>query len=129
MGKENIRFNISFENRDSADGKTKICKVLEENMQITLNFTDSEKAIRAYFEPIEIEIQEIKIKGFQIKDNTFYKQYLGETFGKEKATVVIDEEGHIYYKDEKTGEYVYDSTITNIDHYKKIFETLKAKEE
>lgn len=128
MGLDNIRFPIGFENRDSVDGKTNICNVLEHQLQVAINFKDSGEAIKIYFEPKEIEIQGIKIKGFQIKDNSPYKEYLASTFGKEKSTVVVDEEGHIYYKEDKTGEYTYDSTITNIKKYQQIFETLKDNE-
>ena len=116
---------IDFSNRDSMDGKTKICDVLEDKLQMSIN----RNIIEDCFIITEIEVQGIKIKGYKIKDGSDLKTSIERSFSKEKATVVIDESGHIYYKDKKSGLYVFDSTITNIEKYKKIFETLKANEE
>lgn len=91
-----------------------------------MNYNNA-KVIKDRFEIKSITIQGIKIAGFAIKEGE-YKEFL-RVYGEDKASVVVDEEGHVYYKETNSGEYIYDSTIDNMIKYKKIFEILKDNKE
>lgn len=117
---------INFENRVSPDNRAAVCEVLEHQLNVSLNYND-DKVIKDRFEIKTITVQGIKIEGFAIKEGE-YKEFL-KVYGEDKASVVVDEEGHVYYKETNSEEYIYDSTIDSMTKYKKIFEILKDNKE
>lgn len=87
-----------------------------------------EKDTRKDWTLSDIEVNGVKIPVLKIKESTPLFTSTQMLY-KDKARTATDENGHIYYFDKNTGQYTFDSTITDMAKIKQIFETLKAKDE
>src|SRR3989339_31007 len=121
---EGSRHRINFPNRTSPDNTAFICNVWEAMLDDILIEKDTKKD----WTISTVDVNGEKIKVLKIKESTplFTSSQM---LYRDKARTVMDENGHIYYFDKETGQYTFDSTITDISKIKKIFETLKAKDE